>query len=281
MKTIKLLSGIVGLMSITACTSKTQQTKSTQQKPNIVYIYFDDMGYGDVSCLNSQSKVQTPNIDRFASEGITFTNAHSAAAVSTPSRYAVITGRYPFRSRCKYRVLTDFSPALIKMDRPTVASMLKKEGYNTALIGKWHLGFNWQLEKEGDYEETFAKTRKNGHFSDPGVDFTKDIINGPNQHGFDYSYSLAFTLMENNKLQHKVQVVKKNSKFGYISEGFPAVERVPAWVERTDKYIKNASKKDKPFFLYYALTAPHEPHVPSVQNEIYKIGYSFSRRLIY
>ena len=111
-----------------------------QDKPNIVYVMCDDLGYGDVQCLNPErGKIPTPGIDRLASEGMIFTNAHSGSSVCTPTRYGIMTGRYSWRTRLQRGVVQGFKPCLIAEDQPTVASYLKGQGYHTAIIGKWHL----------------------------------------------------------------------------------------------------------------------------------------------
>jgi len=108
--------------------------------PNIVYILCDDLGYGDVKCLNTEGKIPTPTLDKLASQGVIFTDAHSGSAVCSPTRYGIMTGRYSWRSTLKSGVLYTNSPPLIPTDRLTVASLLKQRGYRTACIGKWHLG---------------------------------------------------------------------------------------------------------------------------------------------
>jgi arylsulfatase A len=113
------------------------------QRPNIVYILADDLGYGDISIYNPEGKISTPNIDRLARTGMRFTDAHTASAVCTPSRYAILTGRYPWRSRLPIGVLRGYSRTLIEDDRPTVADLLKTGNYRTAVVGKWHLGLDW------------------------------------------------------------------------------------------------------------------------------------------
>jgi arylsulfatase A-like enzyme len=117
---------------------------SNQARPNFVFILADDLGYGDVRCLNPEGKIATPHMDRLAAEGMRFTDAHSSSAVCTPTRYGIMTGRYNWRSRLKNGVQGGMSPDLIEPGRPTVASFLKSEGYHTACFGKWHLGFDWQ-----------------------------------------------------------------------------------------------------------------------------------------
>ena len=120
-------------------------------KPNIIFVLFDDMGYGQPKCYREGTEFKTPNLDRLATEGMRFTDAHSAASVCTPTRYGVMTGRYPSRIG-QYGVLTTYSPPIIPKTRLTVASLLKQNGYDTACIGKWHLGMDWD-GKPGNEKE--------------------------------------------------------------------------------------------------------------------------------
>ena len=129
-------------------------------KPNVVYILADDLGYGDLKSMNTDGKIATPGSDQMAKEGMIFTDAHSNSAVCTPTRYGVLTGRYAFRSRMKKGVLNGYSTYLIENGRMTVPSFLKNQGYHTAFIGKWHLGWDWA---------------KNGE----KVDYSKPVQNGP------------------------------------------------------------------------------------------------------
>lgn len=117
---------------------------SSSQRPNIVVLLADDMGYGDPHCYNPASKIPTPNMDRLAAEGLRFTDAHTPAAVCTPTRYGLLTGRYCWRTRLQSSVLwTDYEEPLIDPQRETVARLLQRSGYHTAAIGKWHLGLNF------------------------------------------------------------------------------------------------------------------------------------------
>ena len=118
--------------------------------PNIIYILADDLGYGDISTFNPEGKINTPNIDQLAKEGMMFTDAHTSSSVCTPTRYGILTGRYNWRSTLKKGVLTGKSKALIPNNRTTIASMLKKQGYRTAFIGKWHLGWDWAIKNKED-----------------------------------------------------------------------------------------------------------------------------------
>ena len=140
----------LGLLSVPFCLGQhvsaqtAEQAKSvSQQKPNIIFILADDMGYGDVSAYNKDSHIQTRHIDQMAANGVMFTDAHSCSAVSTPTRYGILTGRYNWRSSLKSGVLYGYSRPIIPTTRNTMASMLKANGYTTACIGKWHLGWNW------------------------------------------------------------------------------------------------------------------------------------------
>jgi len=144
------------------------------KKPNIIYILADDMGYGDVSCLNEDSKIHTVHLDRLAADGIIFTDAHASSAVCTPSRYSLLTGRYNWRSRLKRGVLWGYDSALIEPDRMTVASLLKEHGYTTGCIGKWHLGWTW---------------RRNSDVEDD-IDYSQPIEDGPRSVGFDYFFGI-------------------------------------------------------------------------------------------
>src|SRR5580704_695994 len=143
--------------------------RSVAKRPNIVYILADDLGYGDVRCFNAQGKITTPHLDRLASAGVRFTDAHSSSAVCTPTRYGILTGRYNWRSALKSGVLNGYSNRLIEPGRLTVPEFLRQHGYRTACVGKWHLGMDW-ARKEGD------QSRK----IDTGwdVDYSGPITNG-------------------------------------------------------------------------------------------------------
>ena len=129
-----VLSGTIG------CENLENESDKLIKAPNIVYILADDLGYGDIGAFNTDGKIATPNIDTLVADGIKFTDAHTSSAVCTPTRYGILTGRYNWRSPIKSGVLTGKSNALIPKSRTTVASLLKREGYQTAFIGKWHLG---------------------------------------------------------------------------------------------------------------------------------------------
>jgi arylsulfatase A-like enzyme len=157
-------------------------------RPNIVYILADDLGIGDVHAFNPDGKVATPSFDRLAAEGMRFTDAHSGSAVCTPTRYGVLTGRYSWRTRLQSGVCWGYSVPLIAKDRMTVASMLKQQGYNTACIGKWHLGLKWALK---DPKKTPTDSPQEPW---DNIDFSQPISSGPNQVGFDYFFGISSSL---------------------------------------------------------------------------------------
>jgi len=232
-----------------------QAQKSNTEKPNIVYILSDDLGYGDVKYFNPGGKIATPNIDQLAAQGMGFTDVHSSSAVCTPSRYSILTGRYAWRSRLAKGVLTGYDAPLIDSSRLTVAKYLQQNGYTTACIGKWHLGLGWAVLTPG------AK---------PVIDYTKNITGGPNTRGFDYFYGIAgsldmppFIYIENNHTVGLPTATKKWVREGLAEPNFEAVNCVPDFAAKAVKYIGDKSKSGKPFFLYFTLPSPHTPIVPN------------------
>lgn len=247
----------VVVLSEASCTLNENQNEQ-QPKPNIIYVLADDLGYGDVSCFNPDSKIKTPHLDKLAAEGMIFTDAHSSSSVCTPTRYGILTGRYNWRSTLKKGVLGGESPALIKGDRETVASMLKKSGYATAYFGKWHLGWNW------------AKN------ADNSIDFSKHVTKSPNSNGFDYAYGhcgsldMAPYVYVENGLPTAIPIeTTENADFqGFWRKGLTAPDFVhedvtPNLFRRAFEYISQQAKSEKPFFLYLPLPSPHTPILPT------------------
>jgi len=254
----------VGALTLGGCAAAPGTPTLSQERshPNIVYVLADDLGYGDVSCLNNESKIHTPNMDRLAHEGMIFTDAHSGSAVCTPTRYGILTGRYCWRSRLKQRVLNGYSPHLIEAGRMTVASMLKPYGYHSACIGKWHLGWDWQLQGEKPED----------------VDYSKSIQHGPISNGFDYSFCIPASLdmppyvyVENDRVTAAPNRViagqqgKGMFRGGHIGADFEHIEVLSKLTEKAVSYIdQQAGRKEcVPFFLYFALPAPHTPILPT------------------
>jgi arylsulfatase A len=239
--------------------------------PNIVYIIADDMGYGDVSCLNPESKILTPHLDQLASEGMIFTDVHAGSAVCTPTRYGILTGRYCWRSRLQEGVLWGYSPHLIERERLTIASLLKQNGYTTACVGKWHLGLDW-VTKDG-YRFTDSSEETGEH-----VDYTQPVSNGPLDLGFDYFFGIPASLdMVPYVYIANDRVVEAPTEFivgemglrfhrtGPIAPGFKLEGVMPTFTQKAVDFIEkhaNSGSKD-PFFLYFPLSAPHTPILPA------------------
>ncbi|WP_406683254.1 arylsulfatase [Seonamhaeicola sp. MEBiC1930] len=275
---------IFSLFSFLCFVSCKEKREEKATKPNIVIIYTDDQGYGDVSALNPQAKFQTPNIDKIANEGVVFTDGHSSDAVCTPSRYSLLTGRYSWRTSLKKGVLRADGPCLVEKDRMTIASMLKDNGYNTAMVGKWHL----QMDFVGEL----------------GInrDWSQPFVDGPIDKGFDYFFGIpasmnfgVLTYLENDRVLEPPILwtkKKKNKNPRTYKNANPAdyrmtppfeekpfqenpirgLEVAPSFndelvlktfaekaVERINILAEEA-KNGKPFFLYMPLTSPHLPH---------------------
>jgi arylsulfatase A len=278
------------------CSTASDLTHKVPSRPNIVFIFADDMGYGDVSALNPAARTHTPAIDKLISEGISFSDAHASASVCTPSRYGLLTGRYAFRSEIGADLGIDgFHKSVIEPGRETLASMLKKAGYTTACIGKWHLGLNWHT-KDGSIPRQDPITQYSN------VDYSKKITAGPNDFGFDYSFihpastdiapymfirdhqvidpdmilttdiyptrqkNTVYSFDKHHTKEHDVYWEKgvwwRN---GEMSRSFRIedchTEIVNEGVAFIDKQTQE--KTEEPFFLYLSLTSPHTPWLPT------------------
>lgn len=213
-------------------------------KPNIIYVICDDLGYGDVQCLNPKNgKIPTPHVDRLASEGMTFTDAHSGSSVCTPTRYGVMTGRYSWRTKLQSGVVQGFAPCLISQDRPTVAAFLKENGYHTAIIGKWHLNFRYLEPTRGD---EYAR----GKYKSPPVG--AKIPDGPIHRGFDYFHGFHHA--------RNMEAVIIND---HVVKHEDPIHMLPRLTRESVKYIESRKDKKKPFFLYVPLGSPHTPILPT------------------
>ena len=267
---------------LVSCSSNDKSQKDEFSNPNIIFILADDLGYGDISCLNPESKIVTPNIDKLSSEGITFTDAHSGSAVCTPTRYGILTGRYCWRSKLKNSVLWPWDEPLIEPERLTVGEMLKQNGYTTACIGKWHLGWEWTTTDSSRMNANLrvGEWKRGGElrkeFSEK-IDFSASIKNGPITRGFDYYYGddvpnfPPYCFIENDKTVGIPNIQKPNGMYGnagVMVEGWELENVIPSLTQKAVDYIKNREvifkrKEDTPFFLYFTLTAPHTPIAPT------------------
>ncbi len=237
----------------------------TQLNPNIIFIMADDMGYGDPGCYGA-TKIRTPNMDRLAGEGMRFTDAHSASAVCTPSRYAVMTGRYAWRTRLQTGVLWGHSEPLIEPGRLTVPGMLRNAGYATGAFGKWHLGLGWH--RTGPIDNERDEDGSN-------IDYTVPTTDNPTTHGFDYYWGIAASLdmppycfIEND---HTVGIPSLD-KDPYMPQQRKGL-MTPGWrddivdvvhAQKACEFIDRcqADDTDQPFFVYLPTSAPHRPCVP-------------------
>lgn len=273
---MKLLAAVV----FTAQLSTAQPPRRVDlSRPNIIYILADDLGYGDLSVYQPQGKIRTPHIDRLAAQGMRFTDAHSPSGVCTPTRYALLTGRYPWRSRLPVGVLRGYSRPLIEDDRPTVASLLQSQGYQTAVIGKWHLGLGWTPRPE--HLDSLQKPLYgiSEEMRPLHIDFSKDVTQGPNTVGFGYSYILPASLdmppyayLQDHRLTEPLTASTALHKpdTGYAGafwrEGLQAPsfdfnDVLPQFFRKAGDFLR-AQQASKPFFLYLPLPAPHTPWMP-------------------
>ena len=248
------------------------------ERPNIVYILADDLGYGDVRCFNPNGKIATPHLDALAASGMVFTDAHSGSAVCTPTRYGLLTGRYSWRSRLKRGVQGGFSPPLIEPGRLTVGAFLQRHGYHTACVGKWHLGMDWPLKRGAAPFNDNIEAGADGW----RADFTKPIAGGPTSFGFNYYFGISASLdmvpyafIENDRVTRTPTVDKSfplllghtnQTRLGPAAADFEAVDVLPRFTQRAREYIEQRARHTKdgqPFFLYLPLAAPHTATVPS------------------
>ncbi len=278
----KVALGLVALGSILqAYNNNANKESSKAASPNIVIIMADDMGYGDPTCYNPESKIPTPNMDKLCTQGVLFTDAHTADAVCTPSRYGLLTGRYCWRSPLKKTVIwSGYDKPLITPDMPTLASVLKKHGYKTGIVGKWHLGLNFSRTKSNSF--VVGKDFWDQE-SARDVDFNSPVYGGPNYLGFDYSFISAaghnmepFCYIGNDftvgiptiwrKGQEEIfpGVSASETSDGWMVKGWDPRKHGTNLTGKATNFIKTSHSEnpDQPFFLYLPTTSPHRPCTP-------------------
>ena len=238
------------------------------EKPNVILILADDLGYGDVSAMNPESKIHTVNLDALSRGGITFTDAHATSSLSTPSRYSILTGRYSWRTPMKFGVLNGYSKGcMIEEGRGTLATMFSAAGYETACFGKWHLGWDWTLKEN-------ARNNKD-------VDFSKPVRNGvTDRGGFDHFFGIVASLdmppyvyvkddmptAIPDRTAEKMTGLKL-FRSGPIAPDFRPEECLPTFFRHASDFIDNHKDSGKPFFIYLPVNAPHTPVLPSKEYE--------------
>jgi len=253
--------------------------------PNIVVILADDLGYGDVGCYNPRSKIPTPNLDRLAKEGLRFTDAHSAATICTPSRYSLLTGRMCFRTGYRGGVFTGVGgPSLIEAGRLTLPEMLRRQGYATAAVGKWHVGLTFQTAEGSPVPQAKPPADLVGPAKELArvrlVDFTKPITDGPTRRGFDYFFGTAccpttdwlYAFIENDRVPipptGPLDVAKlpkhpyaNDCRRGLVAPGFAHDQVDLVFLEKSRAWLTAQVRQapDQPFFLYHATQAAHLP----------------------
>ncbi len=272
-----LITILAALLPTSLSTLHAASLPKAPERPNIVVILADDLGYGDVGCYNSQSKVPTPYLDQFAREGMRFSDAHSAATVCTPSRYSLMTGQMAFRVPGGGRVFTGVGgPSLIADKRLTLPAMLRSKGYATAATGKWHIGLTFR-DKDGKAinDDRLEAVKR--------VDYSRRVEGGPLDHGFDQFFGTAccpttdwlYAFIDGDRvpLPPEKQIDKKglpkhaysdDCRNGYIAPNFPMEEVDEAFLKKSQKFLEEHVRNSpgKPFFLYHAAQAVHQPSFP-------------------
>ncbi|NNE93230.1 MAG: arylsulfatase [Verrucomicrobiales bacterium] len=245
--------------------------------PNILILYADDLGFGDLGCYNPDSKIPTPNLDKLAAEGMRFTDGHSSSGICTPSRYALLTGRHHWRDF--HGIVNAFGDSPFKPERLTLPEMLKKKGYTTAAIGKWHLGWNWDAIRKPDAKPIGEGRRK--AWGPEAFDWSKSIPNGPLDHGFDYYFGDTvinfppYCWIENDKVVRAPDTMMDTAKWKEIKEGnwecrpgpmisdWDPYENIPTTTQKAVEFLQDRKDAESPFFLYFAFPSPHAPIIPN------------------
>ncbi len=240
--------------------------------PNIVILYADDLGYGDPGCMNPESKIPTPSLDQLARQGIRFTDAHSSSGICTPSRYALLTGRYHWRAF--HDIVDSFGASRLDAAQLTLPEMLQQRGYRTGCVGKWHLGWDWDaIRRDG------ARSDPKTGFAANDFDWSQPIPGGPLVHGFDYYFGddvpnfPPYAWIENDRIteaptrpfEAAPPTAEGNweCRPGPMVAGWQLDAVVPRLTDQAVRWIERSAATDQPFFLYFALTSPHAPIVPS------------------
>ncbi len=257
---------LIGLLQTFALSAQT-----VSKPPNIVILYADDLGWGDLACQNPDSKIATPHLDQLAAQGTRFTDAHSSSGICTPSRYALLMGRYHWRKF--HGIVNSFDQPVLDADRITLAELLRERGYRTACIGKWHLGWDWNsIQREPE-----IKANGQQGYAPEAFDWSQPIAGGPLSHGFDYYFGddvpnfPPYAWFENDRLiappTETLNTKQQTSEGSFETRPGPSVANwdfyavMPRITDKAVQWIEQQSP-DHPFFLYLPFTSPHAPIVP-------------------
>lgn len=244
--------------------------EGAEKLPNIVILYADDLGYGDLHCQNPHSKIPTPHLDQLAAEGLRFTDGHSSSGICSPSRYALLTGRHHWRDF--HGIVNAFGSSVFQPEQLTMPEMLRANGYRTACIGKWHLGWDWDAIRISADPKAIGPD---------DFDWTRPIPDGPLAHGFDYYFGDTvinfppYAWIENNRLVTPPDTMMDTKLWKPIKEGnwecrpgpmvtgWDPYQVLPTLAQKGEQYLKSQRAGSQPFFLYFAFPCPHAPIIPN------------------
>ena len=246
-------------------------------RPNVLILYADDLGFGDPGCYNPDSKIPTPHIDALAASGLRFTDGHSSSGICTPSRYALLTGRHHWRDF--HNIVGPLGGSVFQPERLTLAEMMKATGYRTAAIGKWHLGWDWAAIRHADAVQ--RGQGKSAVWGPEAFDWSRQIPDGPLAHGFDSYFGDTvinfppYCWIENDRVQQAPDVLMDSARWPAIKEGrwecrpgpmistWNPYENIPTTTRRGVAFIRSQAEAPQPFFLYFAFPSPHAPIIPN------------------
>ncbi|WDQ16267.1 sulfatase family protein [Rhodopirellula sp. P2] len=275
--TLRFPLGRLLLVLLGSALAASSSLAETKPHPNVLILYTDDLGYGDLNVQNADSKIPTPHLDQLARQGMRFTDGHSSSGICTPSRYALLTGRHHWRDF--HGIVNAFGKSVFEPEQLTLPEMFQQHGYQTAAIGKWHLGWDWDAIKKPD-AKPFGNGRKKG-WGPEAFDWSQSIPDGPLAHGFDSYFGDTvinfppYCWIENDKVVKAPDTIMDTSKWKPIKEGnwecrpgpmtsdWDPYQNIPTTTQRGVQFIRSQSESDQPFFLYFAFPAPHAPIIPN------------------
>jgi arylsulfatase A len=261
-----------------ACTTSAAKPRDPRRLPNIVVLYADDLGYGDLGCYNRDSRIPTPHLDRLAAQGLRCRDAHSSSGICSPSRYALLTGRHHWRQF--HEIVDTFGPSVFTENQLTLPAMLRARGYRTACIGKWHLGWDWNAMRRPGADPV-ATNGKTAAFAAADFDWARRIPDGPLAHGFDHYFGDDVPNFPPYAWIHDDLVVQAptvpfaplplptegtaEGRPGPMVAGWRLDAVMPTLTEHALAWLREQRGGEQPFFLYFPFTSPHAPIVPTAE----------------